>query len=239
MNPALDLHPELDAFAQGLTRLIVRAEGGGWTTAVAGLPDAAADFTAAVVAASPPDETIRRGADDTAFFERWWLVRTPSDGSPGPNRYLHRFLRSDAEEPHCHPWNNGSLVLAGSLTEELWSGPGVMGDKLRRTLKPGDVAIRAAEEVHRIVAVEPGTITLFWTGAKRREWGFWTDAGWIHHRDFRAWKAEREAAAVCDRCHGTGIVRAEAENEWGPSATSWPCERAACTEKRERAETAR
>ena len=66
-----------------------------------------------------PDEIIHRHG--RPLFERWWLARTPSE-SPAPtgNTYLHRFVRSDSEEPHDHPWLNETTVLCGRYVEELF-----------------------------------------------------------------------------------------------------------------------
>lgn len=126
-----------------------------------------------IMAGRAPDQIISRG--DDPFFERWWLLRK----GPGDieNIYLHRFFRSDREDMHDHPWDNVSLVVCGSYREATPAGT-----HLRRR---GDIVFRRAEERHAIVSVAPGTISLFVTGAKYREWGFWTPEGFVHHLDYR------------------------------------------------------
>jgi hypothetical protein len=60
---------------------------------------------------------------------------------------------------------------------------------------PGDVVIRGADVRHAIRSVEPGTISLFITGPKVREWGFWLDDGFVPWRDYRAAKDNQEKSA--------------------------------------------
>jgi hypothetical protein len=135
-----------------------------------------------------PDEIIERYG--SPFFERWYLCRK-SEGEV-ENRYLHRFLRSDFEDPHDHPWSNESVVLAGSYTECWQRSP---SDPIGYgTRKPGQVVARNAELIHCITQVEPGTITLFVTGRKSRGWGFWTKNGFVHHESYSG-QPEAQVAA--------------------------------------------
>lgn len=146
--------------------------------------DALVDYADFLIASSQPDEVIERDGDP--FFERWYVARK-ADG-PVENAYIHRFLRSDREEPHDHPWRNHSLVLKGSYVELTFDQ---QGNFTKRQLLAGQSAGRDATAIHSIEAVEPGTITFFTTGPKIREWGFWTSEGWIHWSRFRAWKEAR------------------------------------------------
>ena len=53
----------------------------------------------------------------------------------------------------------------------------------------GSVAYRHASDPHRITAVSPGGVwTLVFTGRLIRDWGFWTDKGWIGWRLFESKK---------------------------------------------------
>lgn len=140
-----------------------------------------------------PDEVIHRNGNP--MFERWWLLRTPSSTeSKAGNIYLHRWLRSDAEDPHDHPWWNETTVLSGRLVEELFCPARIRLMKgMRRELTPGMSAMRAAEEIHRVVEVEPGTITLFVTGRKAREWGFWLEGRFIPWREYHGFPPDMTA----------------------------------------------
>lgn len=139
---------------------------------------------------SEPDETIKRGMLGAPYMQRWHLLRK-NEQSGLENIYLHRFVNSDPEDLHDHPWANASIVLSGRYVEQSWTPSGRRTD----TRNAGDIIIRNSEDRHAITSVEPGTITLFITGPKVREWGFWLNDQFVHWLDYRAFKyRERNAA---------------------------------------------
>lgn len=163
-------------------------------------PPISLDLARRIMQLRPPDEVINRNGDP--LFERWWLARTPSDATTGPrgNVYLHRWLRSDREDAHDHPWINETFVLRGWLVEELFC-PHRMSlyasgraQPIRRRLLAGMSAMREADAIHRIVAIAPGTITLFLTRAKVRDWGFWEGGSFVPWRDYHGLPAETPAS---------------------------------------------
>lgn len=162
-------------------------------------------FVNAVIASGPPQQVINRGADGVPYIERWMLARkavVPQPGynlsdnwlaemmTPGEcglpllqpsfigNLYIHRYGRADPEDLHDHPWDNVSLVVAGSYVEQLEDGS-------RRMLVEGDIVVRNAEEKHSIIDVVPGTITLFATLPKTRDWGFWQDGKFVPAHEYQ------------------------------------------------------
>jgi hypothetical protein len=182
-------------------------------------------FARCIIGGRRCDEVIRRHS--SPYMERWYLARkamipqfhssdliafkgpeesgllsAPIIASELENLYIHRYLRSDAEERHCHPWPNASLVLRGWYIEDTPEG--------QRKRMPGDIVLRKAEQAHAIVEVQPGTLTMFATGQKVREWGFHTDEGWIHHGDFRAWKNAREGVEVISASNAPVLDRERA-----------------------------
>ena len=54
-------------------------------------------------------------------------------------------------------------------------------------------AMRDADAIHRIVEVDPGTITLFETRRKVRDWGFWVAGGFVPWREYHDVPAPRES----------------------------------------------
>ena len=120
--------------------------------------------------------------DGSPYLVRWHLLLTPFG-----RVYLHRFLAPDAQCPHDHPWPFVSLVLWGGYWEERY-GAGQPAPDGRRLAWRGrlSVAFRRAEDTHRVARLHPTrpTWTLVVTGRRRRRWGFWTAAGWIHYRLF-------------------------------------------------------
>lgn len=95
---------------------------------------------------------------------------------------LHWILRADAgRDLHDHPFDFTSLILRGGYTEETER---VSGERTRSNFRAGDVVRRKAELAHSLVAVLPGTLTLVFGGKKRKEWGFWTNQGWVMWKQY-------------------------------------------------------
>lgn len=119
------------------------------------------------------------GGQDNPMLDRWRLVQTPLFGI-----YVHFIFREDLDPvPHDHPWRFASLILRGSYVEELHYTPGHGEPSLvwRHRWRSHRFPLHWA---HRIVAVQPGTVTLVFVGRKVRSWGFYARHGkWIDYRD--------------------------------------------------------
>lgn len=108
----------------------------------------------------PPDFRIGPG-----YMDRWFLIPR----NEFANVYLHRVMRSDDDRAlHDHPWPNQSILLEGRYLEIMPEHPRGLWRE------PGDSVKRLATDRHRLV-LEPGTtaVSLFITGPKVRDWGFW------------------------------------------------------------------
>lgn len=129
----------------------------------------------------PPDLVIAPSGHGEYLF-RWYVIPRNKNA----NVYFHVQTQSDPERPlHDHPWDNTSVILAGGYDEIISKCPWVNGDyegngfdrsldyRLRRYV--GDVIYRQATWAHRLILPPdtPYTMTLFMTGPKVREWGFW------------------------------------------------------------------
>lgn len=103
------------------------------------------------------------------YLNRWYLI----PHNRWFNIYLHEFVGPDnGEHPHDHPWWNLTVKLKGDYKElstgTIWSYFG------------GRLILRMPETVHFIHSVSKKPCwTLFITGPKVREWGFWVDGKWI------------------------------------------------------------
>jgi hypothetical protein len=112
------------------------------------------------------------------YLLRWWLIPR----NRWFNVYLHQFRRSDDDRAlHDHPWWNVSIVLSGCYDEVTPTGT--------RRRGAGSIVFRNATARHRLELPIIGggityTWTLFITGPRVREWGFWCPQGFIHWRDF-------------------------------------------------------
>ncbi len=111
------------------------------------------------------------------YLERFYLFLKDRDTFPF-NIFLHRFLKSDPDDLHDHPWNYRTFILFGGYweyTEEgkFWRGP---------------LSYRFADATrfHRLELDKEIDYcwTLFMPGIKFRDWGFMTDDGWIPHNKY-------------------------------------------------------
>lgn len=150
----------------------------------------------AVVSRRKPDFTIydsRAGEDGELpkipYMLRWYVIPR----NRWFNIYLHKFLRSDKDVPHDHPWWSVSLTLTEYLIERRWlPEPNTSrgGTQEVSVIHKGDVVFRSATYAHQIIVPEScagsGVWTLFITGPKLRSWGFWCPKGWKHWEAFVA-----------------------------------------------------
>lgn len=134
-----------------------------------------------------PDLII--GEDGVAYLNRWHLIPRNDLG----NVYFHIQTSSDPQRPeHDHPWDNTSVILSGGY-DELWRPMPWLQPHYEeaasmgcvRELRKGDVVHRSASEAHRLILPPQFkyTMTLFTTGPKARDWGFWFPNGWRSHTD--------------------------------------------------------
>mgnify|MGYP001594992039 CR=1 FL=1 len=132
-------------------------------------------------------EWIRVGTD------RGWGFKVDSIGdymhravlsTPWGTLRLHRIMRSDADRHlHDHPWDFTSLLLSGGYNELLDGGC--------RECPRWSIVSHKAEDRHALVLDGPVT-TLVLTGPIRRDWGFHTEDGWIHFRDYQSVKGRTQ-----------------------------------------------
>lgn len=115
--------------------------------------------------------------------------------------YIHRFMRSDSDDPHDHPWNFFTYVISGGYTEVYYDiEQPVIGPTSRTSeeLNPeyefksfwtprenkrvaGSLAYRKATDIHQVVVDKPRTMdkikdapfTICLMGPRLRHWGFW------------------------------------------------------------------
>jgi len=136
-----------------------------------------------VCVSRPPDFVI--GKPSSVYMNRWYVVPR----NRWANVYLHQILRSDDDRAlHDHPWVNGSIVLRGGYWEIMperapsisWPVPPTR----TQWRGAGSVVLRRPTAAHRLVIGAQGIEgrgpcwSLFVTGPKMREWGFWCPRGW-------------------------------------------------------------
>lgn len=119
--------------------------------------------------------------------------------------YIHRFLRSDGDDHHDHPFNFWSYVAKGGYTEELLEShsgndmsylTAFTSRKVSR--EPGSLAYRKATAVHRVIVDKDrkyvdrhqAPLTVVLLGRRWREWGFWKkirETSFYDIREFIPW----------------------------------------------------
>jgi hypothetical protein len=128
-----------------------------------------------------PDKII--GTAEDPYMLRWYIIPR----NKWFNIYLHNIKRSDEDRAlHDHPWWNISLVLKGGYFEvvPLFKDPGLPGI-VRFWRKPGSCVFRWPASAHRLEVVDGCDVwTLFITGRRIREWGFWCGQRWVDWRTF-------------------------------------------------------
>lgn len=124
-----------------------------------------------VIARRGPDYEIGGSLDP--YMRRWWLIPR----NRWFNIYLHCFKRSDDDRAfHDHPWWNISFLIHGSYIEHTPAGSSVRVS--------GDVVFRRATASHRIELHNGDCWSIFITGRRIREWGFYCPKGWVHWKIF-------------------------------------------------------
>jgi hypothetical protein len=118
---------------------------------------------------------IRARFEDDVYLTRLRIVQTPLFGL-----YLHRISGPDPDTyMHDHPWNFWSLVLRGGYTEQVPEAQGMAPWRYKHEVKRR-LSYKRAEDLHAIRRLHRNpTWTLLLVGRRRREWGFYTNAGWV------------------------------------------------------------
>ena len=103
------------------------------------------------------------------YLRRWTLLKLPN----GRRLYLHHFVGSDwSRHMHDHPKPFVSIGLRGAYVEGTPKGP-------RRWVAPW-IRRFPARHIHRLrINRSRPCWTLVYVGRPVRDWGFWTEAGWI------------------------------------------------------------
>ena len=123
--------------------------------------------------------------NDEPYLERYYLFLKDRKQFPF-NIFLHKFLKSDPDDLHDHPWSYFTVILKGGYWE--WQPVYSNGVKITEVAKwrgPGHFRLSSADSFHRI-ELDPGVEcwTLFMPGPQQRDWGFATRKGWTQHEQY-------------------------------------------------------
>jgi hypothetical protein len=115
------------------------------------------------------------------YLERYYVFLKDRTWFPF-NIFIHKFLKSDPDDVHDHPWPYATLILKGGYWEWIpqFNSLGQKTEELATWRGAGHFRICKANSFHRI-ELDPNVTawTLFMPGIKQREWGFLSNGRWI------------------------------------------------------------
>lgn len=117
--------------------------------------------------------------DDEIYLVRYIILRTK-----WLSIYFHRFMASDSDIPHDHPWVSFSLMIQGIMKETILNVE--RNTITTKYVRAGDMNIRQAAHTHKLEVSKPRTfeereqapLTLFIAGPRVKSWGFVKDGVW-------------------------------------------------------------
>jgi hypothetical protein len=120
------------------------------------------------------------------YLERYYLFLKERDRFPF-NVFLHKFLKSDPDDVHDHPWPFATLILRGGYWEwrPQFNAQGLKIGEIARWCGPGSFRTARATTYHRI-ELDPAVTcwTLFMPGPKQRDWGFLVRNVWVQWEQY-------------------------------------------------------
>lgn len=136
-------------------------------------------------------------ASQEPYLERYYVFLQDRTWFPF-NVFVHKFLKSDPDDVHDHPWSYATLILRGGYWEWLpqFDEVGKMVSETRTWRGPGHFRMCGANSYHRI-ELQPGVPawTVFMPGPQRREWGFLVNNKWMTNGDYLQYKAHEYDSA--------------------------------------------
>ena len=123
---------------------------------------------------------------DEPYLERYYLFLKERSSFPF-NIFLHKFLKSDPDDVHDHPWPYATLILKGGYWEWIpeFNSAGEKIGEIRKWRGPGHFRISSATSYHRVeLGNDVECWTLFMPGPKQREWGFLVSNTWVQWEQY-------------------------------------------------------
>jgi hypothetical protein len=125
------------------------------------------------------------------YLERYYLFLKDRKRFPF-NIFLHKFLKSDPDDVHDHPWPYTTVILKGGYWEwiPVFDTVGRKIGEVQHWRKPGHFRTCSAGSFHRI-ELDPNVTcwTLFMPGLKQRDWGFLVHNKWVQWEQYLASRA--------------------------------------------------
>jgi hypothetical protein len=115
--------------------------------------------------------------DKEPYLERYYIFLKDRINFPF-NIFIHKFLKSDPDDLHDHPWSYISIPLYPGYWEYTELG--------KRWRGPFSIRYAEANTFHRVELDKDRHYcwTIFIPGKRTREWGFKTKNGWIKNENY-------------------------------------------------------
>ena len=124
--------------------------------------------------------------DGEPYLERYYVFLRDRSWFPF-NVFVHKFLKSDPDDVHDHPWPFATVILRGGYWEwrPLFDAQGRRQGETARWCGAGSFRTARANTYHRI-ELDPDVTcwTLFMPGIKQRDWGFLVKNKWIQWEQY-------------------------------------------------------
>ena len=122
------------------------------------------------------------------YLERYYVFLRDRERFPF-NVFVHKFLKSDPDDVHDHPWPFFTLILKGGYWEwiPVFNGHGNKVHEYAVWRRAGSFRFAKANSYHRI-ELDPAITcwTLFMPGIKQRDWGFLVRNQWVQWEQYLA-----------------------------------------------------
>jgi len=124
--------------------------------------------------------------DHEPYLERYYIFLKERTWFPF-NVFIHKFLKSDPDDVHDHPWPYATLILKGGYWEWIpqFNSKGIKTCEIAKWRGPGHFRFCKATSYHRIeLDPEITCWTMFMPGPQKREWGFLVKNKWIPNGEY-------------------------------------------------------
>jgi hypothetical protein len=122
------------------------------------------------------------------YLERYYVFLRDRERFPF-NVFVHKFLKSDPDDVHDHPWPFFTLILKGGYWEwrPQFDSQGRKTGEIAKWCGPGSFRRATAHTFHRVeLDPEVECWTLFMPGIKQRDWGFLVRNQWVQWEEYLA-----------------------------------------------------
>ena len=124
--------------------------------------------------------------DNQPYLERYYVFLKDRERFPF-NIFVHKFLKSDTEDVHDHPWPFLTVILRGGYWEwrPQFDAKSRKTGEIARWCGSGSFRWASASQYHR-VELDPDVEcwTLFMPGIKQRDWGFLVRNRWVQWEQY-------------------------------------------------------